>query len=95
VWVRSVKFTPDQVLVGVALRRRRLVGPKCSYATRHRYNRQRHESVWRHLDLGVWRREVRASLRRLKCPEHAVHMQDVPFARDGARFTRGFESLVA
>jgi transposase len=95
VWVRSVRFTPDRVVLGVALRRRRLVCPKCSYSTRHRHNRQRHESVWRHLDLGVWRLEVRASLRRLECPEHGVRVEGVPFARDGARFTRDFESLVA
>jgi hypothetical protein len=44
--------------VVVALRRRRLRCPKCSYSTRHRENRQDHESVWRHLDLegcGGWR----------------------------------------
>lgn len=95
VWVRSVKFSPDRVVVGVALRRRRLVCPKCSYSTRHRHNRQRHESVWRHLDLGRWRLEVRARLRRLECPEHGVRVEGVPFARDGARFTRDFENLVA
>lgn len=95
VWVRSVVFKADRVVVGVALRRRRLQCPKCSYSTRHRFNRQRHESVWRHLDLGVWRLEVRASLRRLECPEHGVHVEGVPFARDGARFTRDFENLVA
>jgi transposase len=94
VWVRSVGFEPDRVLVTVALCRRRLQCPKCSYSTRHRFNRQRHESFWRHLDLGVWRLEVRASLRRLECPEHGVRVEGVPFARDGARFTRDFEDLV-
>jgi transposase len=94
VWVRSVLFELDLVVVTVALRRRRLHCPKCSYSTRHRENRQHHESVWRHLDLGVWRLEVRASLRRLRCPEHGVHVEGVPFARDGARFTRDFENLI-
>jgi hypothetical protein len=79
VWVRSVSFEPDRVVVGVALRARRLHCPKCSYSTRHRENRQLHKSVWRHLDLGVWRLEVRASLRRLRCPEHGVHVEGVPF----------------
>lgn len=51
--------------------------------------------MWRHLDLGVWRLEVQANLRRLRCPEHGVHVEGVPFARDGARFTRDFENLVA
>ncbi|HZL05418.1 MAG TPA: helix-turn-helix domain-containing protein, partial [Coriobacteriia bacterium] len=95
VWVRSVSFEPGRVVVTVALRRRRLQCPKCSYSTRHRENRQRHQSVWRHLDLGVWRLEVCANLRRLGCPEHGVHVEGVPFARDGARFTRDFEDLVA
>jgi transposase len=95
VWVRSVGFEPDRVCVTVALRRRRLRCPKCSYCTRHRENKQHHDSVWRHLDLGVWRLEVHVALRRLRCPEHGVHVEGVPFARDGARFTRDFEDLVA
>ncbi len=95
VWVRSVGFEPDRVVVVVALRRRRLQCPKCSYCTRNRESRQRHDSVWRHLDLGRWRLEVRASLRRLRCPEHGVLVEGVPFARHGARFTRDFEDLVA
>jgi transposase len=95
VWVRWVSFEPDRVLVTVVLRRRRLRCPKCSHSTRHRENKQHHDSVWRHLDLGVWRLEVHARLRRLRCPEHGVHVEGVPFARDGARFTRDFESLVA
>jgi len=95
VWVRSVRFEPDRVRVSVALRRRRLHCPMCSYSTRHRENTQHHDSVWRHLDLGRWRLEVSARLRRLRCPEHGVHVEGVPFARDGARFTRDFEDLVA
>ena len=95
VWVRSVCFGPRLVVVTVALRRRRLVCPKCGYSARHRENRQRHLSKWRHLDLGVWRLEVHAGLRRLRCPEHGVHVEAVPFACDGARFTRDFENLVA
>ena len=95
VWVRSVCFEPRLVVVTVALRRRRLVCPKCSYSTRHRENRQKHQSKWRHLDLGVWRLEVHANLRRLRCPEHGALVEGVPFARDGARFTCDFENLVA
>jgi transposase len=51
--------------------------------------------VWRAVDLGVWRIEIRCRLRRLRCPEHGVHVEGVPFARDGARFTRDFEDLCA
>jgi transposase len=95
VWVRKVCFEPGRVVVTVALRRRRLQCPKCSYLTWHRENKQHHDSTWRHLDLGVWRLEIHARLRRLRCPEHGVHVEGVPFARDGARFTRDFENLVA
>jgi transposase len=95
VWVRSVCFEPGRVVVTVALRRRCLHCPKCSYSTRHRENKQHHDSVWRHLDLGVWRLEVHARLRRLVCPEHGALMEGVPFARAGARFTRDFDDLVA
>jgi transposase len=95
VWVRSVRFEPGRVVVTVALRRRRLQCPKCSYLTWNRESRQHHDSSWRHLDLGVWRLEVHARLRRLRCPEHGAHVEGVPFARDSARFTRDFEDLVA
>lgn len=95
VWVRSVSFEPDRVLVTVALRARLLRCPKCSYSTRHRESQQHHDSVWRHLDLGRWRLEVHARLRRLRCPEHGARVEGVPFARDGARFTRDFENLIA
>jgi transposase len=95
IWVRKVRFEPDRVVVHVALRRKKLQCPKCSYSTRHRESKQRHDSVWRHLDLGVWRLEIHARLRRLVCPEHGAHVEGVPFARDGARFTRDFDNLVA
>jgi transposase len=95
VWVRGVAFEPDRVVVRVALRRRRLVCAHCTFSTRQRVNVQAHESVWRHLDLGVWQLEVHATLRRLDCPMHGVHVEGVPFARVGARFTADFEDLVA
>jgi transposase len=63
--------------------------------TWHRENEQHHDSTWRHLDLGTWRLQVHARLRRLRCPEHGVHVEGVPFARDGARCTRDFDDLVA
>jgi transposase len=95
VWVRDVRFEPGRVVVFVALRRRLLLCPDCAYSTRYRENEQSHDSWWRHLDLGVWRLEVRCRLRRLRCPEHGVLVEAVPFARPGARFTRDFEDLVA
>jgi len=95
VWVKAVRFEPDRVLVEVALRRRRLVCPECAFSTPHRHNVREAQSVWRHLDLGVWRLEIRATLRRLSCPRHGVRTESVPFARPGSGFTRDFEALVA
>ena len=95
VWVKKVRFEPGRVVVWVALRRKRLCCPKCSYSTMARENVQDHDSVWRAVDLGLWRLEIRCRLRRLRCPEHGAHVEGVPFARDGARFTRDFEDVVA
>jgi transposase len=95
VWVRDVQFEEDRVVVEVALRRRRLLCPACGYSTRHRHDRRPVRSVWRHLDLGTWRLEIHARLRRLECPEHGVRVEAVPFARHRAGFTRDFEQLVA
>src|SRR5436305_4402037 len=68
IWVRQVQFFADRAVVRVALRRRRLLCPLCSYTTPHRYNQQAGESVCRHLDLAVSRLERRAQRRRLECP---------------------------
>ena len=95
VWVGGVRFEPDRVIVRVALRRRRLVCPECSFSTPHRHDVRPVLSDWRHLDLGVWRLEIRAQLRRLSCPVHGVRTEGVPFARAGSDFTRDFERLVA
>lgn len=95
VWVKEVVFEPDRVRVEVALRRRRLVCPECSYSCRARKDTRPEDSTWRHLDLGVWRLEVHCRRRRLWCPEHGARTEAVPFARPKSEFTRDFESLVA
>ncbi len=48
--VRSVSFTPAGVVVGIGLRRRRLVCP-CGRSVRAVYDRSTRR--WRHLDLGA------------------------------------------
>jgi transposase len=83
------------VVVDVVLRGRRLVCPHCGYRSRSRYDTRPVCSTWRHLDLGRWRVEVRAWLRRLACPAHGVVVQAVPFARHRSGFTREFEQVAA
>ncbi|MGH2689852.1 MAG: ISL3 family transposase [Actinomycetota bacterium] len=92
--VVSVAFRPAAVEVTVSLRRRWLVCPCCAYSTRARYDTRPVASGWRHLDLGAWRLEVRAGLRRIACPTHGVRTEGVPFARAGSDFTIDIEDLV-
>jgi transposase len=94
VWVRDVTFGEGVVTVTVALRSRVLVCPLCGYETAARHDTRPVNSRWRHLDLGVWRLEVRAGLRRLNCPDHGVRTEAVPFARVRSGHTADFEDLV-
>lgn len=95
VTVREVSFEDRAVVCTFALRRRRLCCPECDFEASARHDTRPVASIWRHLDLGVWRLEVRANLRRLTCPTHGVRTEGVPFARAGSHFTRDFEDLVA
>lgn len=95
VHVTDVAFLPGRVVVTVRLRRRRLHCPLCGFSTSARYDTRPVSSWWRHLDLGRWSLEVRADLRRLTCPDHGQRVEEVPFARHRAGFTRDFEALVA
>ncbi|MGH9129895.1 MAG: ISL3 family transposase [Acidimicrobiales bacterium] len=92
--VTGVEFAPSKVVVEVTLRSGVLCCPECDFTTRARYDARPVTSTWRHLDLGAWRLEVRANLRRLSCPTHGVRTQAVPFARAGARFSSDFGDLV-
>jgi transposase len=93
--VTAVEFLATMVVVTVALRRRRLICPHCGYKTRWRYDTRPAPSRWRHLDLGTWKLELRADLRRLRCPTHGVVVEAVPFARAGAHLTRDLDDLLA
>jgi transposase len=95
VWVKKVRFQPGRVIVEVALRRRRLRCPRCAFSTAARKDTRHVDSVWRHLDLGVWRLEIHCRRRRLRCPRHGVLAEGVPFARHRSGFTRDIECLVA
>lgn len=49
------------------------------------------EKTWRHLNFFQHHCYVRASVPRVKCPEHGVKLVDVPWARKGSAFTLLFE----
>ena len=69
--------------------------PLCEYSTWARKDKRPFDSVWRQLDLGIWRLEIHCRRRRLWCPQHGARTEGVPFARPGSEFTRDFECLVA
>jgi transposase len=83
-----------EVWVGLRLTRRQLLCPHCEFRTRHRYDTREVDSSWWHLDLCGRVCRVRVWRRRLRCPEHGVVAEGVPFARPGAGFTRDFERMV-
>jgi transposase len=84
-----------EVLVRVGLTRRQLVCPHCGFRSAVRYDTREVDSSWWHLDLAGRVCRVRLRRRRLRCPEHGVVAEEVPFARPGSGFTRDFEQLVA
>jgi transposase len=83
------------VRVRLCLTRRLLVCPHCEFLSWHRYDTREVDSAWRHLDLGGRVCRVGVRRRRLRCPEHGVVAEGVPFARVGAGFTQDFEQMVA
>ena len=93
--VTALEWSGDTVTVTVTLRRRRLVCPHCRYTTSDSHDVRPGMSRWRHLDVGTWRVEIAARLRRLRCPTHGVVVEGVPFARPGAHLTADFDDLLA
>ncbi len=95
--VSEVSLLEGEIVVKLKLTRAKLACPKCKYKTRFRYDSRSTNSRWRHLDMGVRQTWLSCSLRRLKCPNHGVITESVPFARavGESRFTRDFEHLVA
>lgn len=91
--VTGVRLTADGVVVGVALRRRRLACSRCGQVYRGMHDRALRR--WRHLDLAGRRCFLEYELRRVCCSDCGVRVEAVPWARPGARHTRDFEDLVA
>jgi transposase len=92
-WVREVSFGAEAIVVRVARQARWHRCPCCEFRSRAAYDREERE--WRHVSLGKWRVLIRATTCRLRCPEHGVLTEAVPWAARGARFTLDFEELVA
>jgi transposase len=93
--VIDVGFGDEGVIVTVRLRRRRRVCSVCGQTGRRLEIHDRRIKRWRHLDLGSSRCVIESELRLLRCPDCAVHLEAVPWARAGAHHTRDFEDTVA
>jgi transposase len=93
-FVRHVTFLEENtILVGVVRCARLHRCPHCNFRTAATYDQ--HPRTWRHLSLGKWRVLVSCTSHRLRCPEHGVLNEAVPWAAPGSLFTLDFESLVA
>ena len=58
--------------------------PKCQQpCSAHDYQ----EKQWRHLNFFQHHCYFAAKVPRINCPEHGVHLLDVPWARKGSGFT--------
>jgi transposase len=96
-FVRGVTFRCEReehtIVADVARRTRLHRCPRCAFRTAATYDQ--HPRTWRHLSLGKWRVLVRCTSHRIKCPEHGVINEAVPWAAPGSLFTLDFETLVA
>jgi transposase len=92
--VELVEGAEEQVVVELARPAgRRMRCPYCGYQTRAIYDRA--VRSWRHLDALRTRCLLRCEVRRISCPTCGVVAEEVPWARPGSRFTRGFEDTCA
>ncbi len=92
--VTDVRLSGEgEVVVRVALRRRRLACSACGQVYRGMHDRALRR--WRHLDLAGRRCFIAYELRRVECRDCGVRVEAVPWARPDARHTRDFEDLVA
>lgn len=92
--VESIRIEGDSIIVSARPRKR---APRCPVCGRRcdAYDRLPARR-WRALDDGALKRYVEYAPTRVRCPEHGVRSEAVPWARSAAsRFTRGFEDQVA
>ena len=93
--IESVRIDGDRIVVGVRPWRRR--GLRCPVCGRRCecYDSRPGPRLWRAQDVARSMCFLEYSVRRVRCPEHGVHVEDVPWARSRSRFTRDFEDWVA
>lgn len=90
--VLGAEFTEDGLVIDVAPRWMRC---RCSVCGRQGGAYDKRERMWRHLDLGGMKCELRYSLRRLECDRCGVKVEAIPWAEVDSGFTKPFEEMVA
>lgn len=85
----------DDIVVSCRLRRGR--AGRCGQCGRRcrGYDQGDGRRRWRALDAGTVRVFIEADAPRVECPEHAVTVAAVPWARHGAGHTKAFDDQVA
>ena len=85
----------DGIVIGVRpWKRHGLRCPVCGRACEC-YDARREPRRWRAQDIARSECFLEYAVRRVRCPEHGVHVESVPWARPRSRFTRDFEDWVA
>lgn len=93
--VNSVRIEGDSIIVGVRpYKSRQSRCPRCGCKCEV-YDGRSTPRRWRALDVGASRCFLEYAPVRVRCPEHGVHVESVPWARPKSRFTRPFEDWVA
>lgn len=92
-FVIAVGFEEEGLVVDVKPRWRRARCPKCDEPCS--IHDTRPVRTWRDLAFGKQVFWLRYAPRRVNCATCGVHVEQVPWATDGSRFTRRLEELVA
>ncbi|SMP83323.1 Transposase, partial [Desulfonatronum zhilinae] len=84
--------TPTKLMLEIGAERGALYPcPKCGSACKaHDFK----EYTWRHLNFFQHHCYLSARVPRIDCPEHGIRRVEVPWAREGSRFTLLFEQVV-
>lgn len=95
--VEGVELSEDGSKFTARVRPTKRARGRCSVCHRRcgRYDAGGGRRAWRGLDLGTVQTLIEAEAPRVRCPEHGVVVQDVPWAKAGSRFTLDFEDQCA
>ena len=95
--VEGVELDDDEQVIVASVRAGRRQRGRCGVCRRRcrGYDGGHGRRRWRHVDAGVLPVWLEADAPRVSCPEHAVVVAHVPWARHGAGHTTAFDDTVA